>query len=90
MTVGKEHSIMDLLLIQLPSVCTDTPTHHTKCVILIIPLQAIRKLIRAKYSELQQNKEFVENKRRFQELHDKLDHIKRQVMEYDQTRGATL
>ncbi len=49
-------------------------------------LQSIRKRIRAKYSEVQQNKVYQENRRRFQELHHKLDYIKKQVVDYDRTK----
>ena len=65
------------------TICTPTHphthTHHTHT-------QGIRKLIRAKYKELQQNKGFGEGKRRCQELHEKLEHIKKQVVDYDKTR----
>ncbi|XP_064391206.1 RNA polymerase II elongation factor ELL-like [Halichondria panicea] len=48
--------------------------------------KSIRKRIRAKYSEVQQNKVYQENRRRFQELHHKLDYIKKQVVDYDRTK----
>jgi len=58
--------------------CTNFCLYHT--------LQAIRKQIRAMYLEKQQNKRLVENQKRFKELHDKLGHIKKHVVDYDKSK----
>lgn len=43
----------------------------------------LKRKIREKYTELQQNKTYQTQKRRFQELHTKLGHIKQLVVAYD-------
>ena len=48
-------------------------------------LQMLKRKIREKYTELQQNKKYQAQKRRFQELHTKLGHIKKLVVAYDQS-----
>lgn len=46
--------------------------------------QDIKKQIVRDYKENQRDGEYQKGKRRFQYLHDKLSHIKRLVLEYDQ------
>jgi hypothetical protein len=45
----------------------------------------LKRKIREKYTELEQNKTYQSQKRRYQELHTKLGHIKTLVVAYDQS-----
>ncbi|GLV31625.1 Suppressor of Triplolethal [Carabus blaptoides fortunei] len=49
----------------------------------------IKKQIVRDYKENQRDDKYQKSKRRFQYLHDKLSHIKRLVLEYDQQGGNT-
>lgn len=51
---------------------------------LCVAPQEIKKQIVRDYKENQRDTEYQKAKRRFQYLHDKLSHIKRLVLEYDQ------
>lgn len=42
-----------------------------------------KKLIQEKYREFQRNRSYLENRNKFDELHQKLNHIKQMVLQYD-------
>lgn len=58
------------------------------CLLLfvVVFMQILKRKIREKYTELQQNVKYQTQKRRFQELHMKLGHIKKLVVEYDKAQ----